>query len=191
MLKEDFRKISLEIRSALTRKDYWLKNESILEEIKKISWDNFNTLHLFLPIKEQKEIDTFEILSYFKEQHPDLQIVVPRTYFADNSLVHVLYSHEFTILKKNQYNIPEPIHGRLASVDLIDAVLVPLLGFDLHGHRVGYGKGFYDRFLSHCRADVQKIGLSLFEPIDTITDIHDFDIRLDSCITPGKTYFFS
>ena len=67
-------------------------------------------------------------------------------------------------------------------------VLVPLLAFDTKGYRVGYGKGFYDRFLS--KIDVKKVGISLFEAVECIADVHEDDIRLDLCITPKQIYSF-
>jgi 5-formyltetrahydrofolate cyclo-ligase len=74
---------------------------------------------------------------------------------------------------------------------MIDLVFIPLLACDLQGNRVGYGKGFYDRFLSKCRYDVKKIGLSFFDPVDKIEDVNVFDIPLDECITPKKTWVFA
>ena len=70
-------------------------------------------------------------------------------------------------------------------------VLVPLLCFDRSGHRVGYGKGYYDRFLRKCRADCKKIGLSMFDPVDEITDAGESDVRLDLVITPTATVSFT
>lgn len=69
-------------------------------------------------------------------------------------------------------------------------VLIPLLAFDKKGYRVGYGKGFYDRFLADCRPDVVKVGLSVFEPIDEIADLNEFDIKMDFCITPNRVWQF-
>ena len=69
-------------------------------------------------------------------------------------------------------------------------ILVPLLAYDLQGNRVGYGKGFYDRFLAKCNANVQKVGLSYFEPLDSIGDAESFDIKLNSCISPEKIWIF-
>jgi len=68
-------------------------------------------------------------------------------------------------------------------------VIVPLLICDLNGYRLGYGKGFYDRFLSECRADVLKIGLNYFEPIAQIPG-EDTDIPLDFLITPINCHAF-
>jgi 5-formyltetrahydrofolate cyclo-ligase len=93
-------------------------------------------------------------------------------------------------LGRNKYDIPEPIHGKIVPALEIDAVFIPLLGFDVNGNRVGYGKGFYDRFLSECRPDVVKIGLSFFDPVEKINDLNKYDIPLDLCITPGKIWDF-
>ena len=84
----------------------------------------------------------------------------------------------------------EPAGGKPVSEDQIDVVIVPLLVFDEKGNRVGYGKGFYDRFLSRCREDVIKIGLSFFDAEKRIDDTDEFDIPLTYCITPGKIYEF-
>ena len=67
---------------------------------------------------------------------------------------------------------------------------MPLLCFDAAGHRVGYGKGFYDKFLSKCRPDCTKIGLSYFPPVEAIAATGGHDIMLDICVTPEKTYQF-
>ena len=72
----------------------------------------------------------------------------------------------------------------------MDVVLIPMLCFDLRGHRVGYGRGYYDRFLSECRADVKKIGLCLAEPVTEIADTSALDMAMDVCITPQKVYKF-
>ena len=69
-------------------------------------------------------------------------------------------------------------------------VILPLLAFDQQGYRVGYGKGFYDKFLSGCREDCLKVGFSYFEPIETIDDCNEFDVPLDLCITPQNVYVF-
>ena len=81
--------------------------------------------------------------------------------------------------------------GEITEPDEIDLVLVPLLAFDQEGYRVGYGKGYYDKFLSQCREDVIKIGLSFFEPVDAISDINQFDMSLNYCVTPQQVYDFS
>jgi 5-formyltetrahydrofolate cyclo-ligase len=65
-----------------------------------------------------------------------------------------------------------------------------LFGFDKKGYRVGYGRGFYDRFLSRCRKDCIKVGFSYFEPVDEIEDVCSLDVKLNYCITHEKFYIF-
>ena len=95
-----------------------------------------------------------------------------------------------TKIKKNEYNIPEPVDGIEVPSTKIDVVFVPLLAFDKKGHRVGYGKGFYDKFLSECKPDAIKIGLSFFEPEELITDVFESDVKLDYCVTPNSIHAF-
>jgi 5-formyltetrahydrofolate cyclo-ligase len=90
----------------------------------------------------------------------------------------------------NEFNVPEPMHDDEVDPAEIDLVLVPLLAFDKKGFRVGYGKGYYDRFLNGCRDDCIKLGFSYFEPIESIEGTHEFDVPLDLCITPQQVYVF-
>ena len=105
-------------------------------------------------------------------------------------MIHFLLT-DSTRLKKSKWNIPEPVDGIEIAPNKLDVVFVPLLAFDGQGQRVGYGKGFYDRFLAQCRKDAIKIGLSLFEAEERISDFEESDIPLDFCVTPKKVYSFS
>jgi 5-formyltetrahydrofolate cyclo-ligase len=95
-----------------------------------------------------------------------------------------------SIFEANEYNIPEPLDNDVVPPDAIDLVIIPLLAFDEKGNRVGYGKGFYDRYLKECREDCMKLGFSYFDPVDSIDDAGEFDVPLDFCITPHRTYVF-
>lgn len=189
MKKEELRRHYFSKRNALTKNEIWALTDAIIDQLKHFDWSSFKCVSLFLPIKAHNEIDTFEILSYFKIHFKDLQISVPRTIFTSLSLEHVLFT-QLTVLIKNKYDIPEPLYGHVIAAQKIDVVFVPLLTFDLRGNRVGYGKGVYDRFLSTCKPEVLKIGLSFFEPADDIEDINIFDVKLSHCITPTQIYTF-
>jgi 5-formyltetrahydrofolate cyclo-ligase len=104
-------------------------------------------------------------------------------------MTHFLLT-DATKIKKNKYNIPEPVDGLEVPVSKINLVFVPLLAFDEKGNRVGYGKGFYDQFLSKCQPETIKIGISFFEAETLISDTLSSDIQLDYCVTPTKVYNF-
>jgi 5-formyltetrahydrofolate cyclo-ligase len=188
--KTIIRKTFLERRKNLSRAQYWTLTGKIVEQIENINWRQFKTVHLFMPITDNKEVDTFSVLEYFKEHEPNLRIVIPKTNFETMEMDNILFDPVYTILGRNKQGIPEPIHGRLIHSHDIDAVIMPLLAFDQKGNRVGYGKGFYDRFLESCRPETKKIGLSFFEPVDLVEDINEHDKPLDACITPDRIWEF-
>jgi 5-formyltetrahydrofolate cyclo-ligase len=143
--------------------------------------------HVFLPIVEHNEVNTEFILHLLAGK--DKEIVVSKSDFETRKMTHFLLTDN-TKIKKNEYNIPEPVDGLEVPSSKIEVVFVPLLGFDALGNRVGYGKGFYDQFLSECKPDTIKIGLSFFEAEIEITDIFEGDVKLDYCVTPEKIYTF-
>lgn len=143
--------------------------------------------HLFLTISEKKEIDTSFLLSVLFGKDKD--VIVSKTNFKEGTLTNYLLT-ENTPIKKNKWNIPEPIDGIEVPPSKIDVVFIPLLAFDKQGNRLGYGKGFYDKFLAECKPDVVKIGLSLFEAEDNKIDTLTTDIPLDFCVTPNSIYKF-
>lgn len=146
-------------------------------------------LHTYLPIEIQREVDTYPIMEFIKFTNPGVTLVVPKTDFLQYTMINYVYD-DSTVLIKNQNNIMEPEGGVAVPPELIDMVLVPLLAFDEKGNRVGYGKGFYDRFLAACKPDVIKVGLSFFEAETHISDTDEFDIPLTYCVTPQKVYEF-
>ncbi|HQW70038.1 MAG TPA: 5-formyltetrahydrofolate cyclo-ligase, partial [Flavobacterium sp.] len=137
--------------------------------------------HLFLTIEEQKEVETEFILQILAGK--DREIVVSKSNFETREMTNYLLTDN-TKFQKNEYNIFEPVDGIEVPVAKLDVVFVPLLAYDKNGNRVGYGKGFYDNLLTKCREDVVKIGLSFFEPEDSISDVSAADVRLDFCVTP-------
>jgi len=149
-------------------------------------WD-LEFYHLFLSITEKKEIDTEFILHIL--QGKDKNVVLSKSNFSTRQLQNFLLT-DSTVIKKNKWDIPEPIDGIEISSEKIDVVFVPLLAFDLNGHRLGYGKGFYDIFLASCKPDVIKVGVSFFEAEKLIPELENTDIALDYCVTPHKTYVF-
>ena len=136
------------------------------------------TIHTFLPILKNNEVDTWLIINRLKTKYPEITIVAPRTDFKTNSMTHYVIDKE-TEIKLNKFGIPEPQNGQIIEENQIDVVLTPLLVVDKQNYRVGYGGGFYDRFFKKCKKETLKIGLGFFEPIQEISDINDLDVKLD------------
>jgi len=149
-------------------------------------WE-FEFYHLFLAIVEHKEVNTDFILNILSGK--DKHIVISKSDFSSLEMTHYLLTDNTTI-KKNAWNIPEPLSGISIDSNQIEVVFVPLLAFDNTGQRVGYGKGFYDIFLSKCKPETIKIGLSFFDASEQITDAFEGDIKLNYCVTPEKIYKF-
>lgn len=144
--------------------------------------------HIYLPIEKYKEVDTSYLISIL--QGKDKEVVVPRSDFSNNNLLNILMTDN-TRFKISDYGISEPENGILIPTENLEVIFVPLLAFDVKGQRIGYGKGFYDRFLGECKPNTLKIGLSFFEPEQEITQISNHDIPLNYCITPEKIYDFT
>ena len=183
MIKADLRKIYKQKRDDLTLEEIHVLQESIYQQIYALDISQIKTIHLFLTLAKFKEIDTRPIIDYFREKNK--QIVVSKSNFSNHTLSHFILEKE-TRLEINKYGIPEPLNAILISEKELDLVFVPLLISDEQHFRVGYGKGFYDRFLSNCRKDCKKIGLNFFKPISKIDDSNAFDIALDFVIFPKK-----
>ena len=186
MLKKEIRLNFTLLRNSLSAEELRAISHSISEHSKSVQIWDYQYYHIFLPIANKLEINTFLIVDYLWSINKE--IVVPKVK-NDKLLEHIKYEKD-TELISNKWGIPEPNKGTVIDEELIDVVFIPLLAFDKQGHRVGYGKGYYDRFLSTCRKETVKIGLSHFEPVREITDPGPEDIRLDYCITPSRVYEF-
>ena len=187
MTKKEARIKYKHLRQELTIEERDEKSCAIANELLKLPiWDK-QYFHVFLSIQKHFEVDTEYILHILAGKDKD--ILISKSDFESRKMTHYLLT-DGTKIRKNEYNIPEPVDGIEVADSKIDVIFVPLLAFDEKGHRVGYGKGFYDRFLSKCKPDVISIGLSFFEAEDEISDINPNDFALDYCVTPIKIYKF-
>lgn len=174
-------------RKELSENDIEEKSLTIANNLIELPiWDK-TYYHVFLPIEEQKEVNTEYVLHLLSGR--DKEVVISKSDFETRGMTHFLLTDN-TRIKKNEYNIPEPVNGLPVPTEVIEVVFVPLLAFDVFGNRIGYGKGFYDQFLSECKPDTIKIGLSFFEAEKEIEDVFESDVKLDYCVTPEKVYKF-
>jgi len=174
-------------RQQLSREEIENKSLAIANQLLRMDiWDKLY-YHLFLTIEEQNEINTEYTLQILAGK--DKEIVISKCDFTTLGMTHFLLTDN-TKIKKNSYNVPEPVDGLEVPDAKIDVVFVPLLAYDIQGNRVGYGKGFYDNFLNKCKPETIKIGLSFFPPEESIEDVTSTDVKLNFCVTPDNIIAF-
>lgn len=189
MTKAQLRNIYKEKRKLISSKQKAKWANLLLINFQKIDLPFITCVHTYLAMYDHSEIATQEILGYLKFRNPGLQISIPKVNTETGQIEHFIYKEDMAMVI-NKFGVKEPSDGdKIDAVD-IDMVLTPLLAFDKKGNRVGFGKGYYDKFFSQCKNDVLKIGLSFFEAEDIIDDTNQYDIALDYCVTPKTVYQF-
>ena len=190
MQKSILRKQYLIKRKTLSSEEITEKSQQICELFfQEIHLENVEYLHIFLPIKKQNEIDTFLIIRRLQKEYTKINIVVSRSILDNFEMQHFILKEKN--LTENKWGILEPSPEREVQPEQLNVIIIPLLCFDKQGNRVGYGKGFYDRFLQKCSPKAFKVGICLEEPIELIEDLNEFDVKMDVCITPNFCWVFS
>lgn len=189
MTKQQLRLQYKELRNQISSKDKLRFDDLMLLQLQQINFNATQTLLTYWGIANNNEPNTHLFSSYLRHTIPNLQICYPVADFNTNEM-KAIEINEDTIYKTNEYGITEPKFGKEVNATVIDVVFVPLLACDMQGYRVGYGKGFYDKFLATCNPNVITIGFSYFKPVDKIEDTNSFDIPLCCCITPDNIYEF-
>ena len=181
MKKQELRALYKQKRKDLTEIQIKGLQENIYQQIYNLDLSTVKNVHLFLSMPKFKEIDTTPLITYFRNENK--RIVVSKCNFKDNTLSH-FYLEEDTVLSFNKFGVLEPVAAELVEENKLDLIFIPMLISDDKKFRVGYGKGFYDRFLLNCRKDAKFIGLNFFPPITAIEDKNEFDIPLHQVIYP-------
>lgn len=143
------------------------------------------TFHVFLSMPKYNEINTQFIIDQLWRR--DKNVIVPK--MQGKQLLNCPFSAD-TELVKNNWGIMEPADCAEVPHDQIDVVLVPLLISDVHGNRIGYGGGYYDRFLAKLPTKTKFVGINFFEPVTDSIPKEDFDMPLDYLITPNGVHKF-
>lgn len=189
MVKNVIRREYSAKRNSLTDEEMKLRDEKMYELFATIALQGVSHLLSYYPIPSRKEFNASVCENLLRLENPLLHVYLPRL-SEDGVTMEAIEVDRETAFINNKYDIPEPAGRVCVEPQIIDAVFVPLVAFDMRGFRVGYGKGFYDRFLARCAQDVVKIGFSYFEAIEAIEDIDEFDVPLNYCITPMRVYEF-
>lgn len=180
--KEKLRQAFLGCRSRIPEKEYLLKSARICTRLKELNaYRNAETIHCYVSMNERQEVNTHPLIKSMLAAGK--KVVVPVTEF-DTSILRHIRLEKFSQLQKNKWGVLEPSGGEEVPPKEFDLVIVPMVGGDRRKNRIGYGKGFYDRFLENITCP--KVGL-LFEAclIDEIP-VERFDVPLSKLITETK-----
>jgi 5-formyltetrahydrofolate cyclo-ligase len=189
MKKAEARTLYRDKRMALTEPERTKLDDLMLIQFQTAELPFINSLLSYWPIEENHEPDTHLFTEFLRFRNPEMKICYPVADF-NTGIMKAVATDIDTTFTKQELNIYEPRDGAEIATDVIDLVFVPLLVFDEGGYRVGYGKGFYDKYLATCRPDSIKAGFSYFDPVPKIDDRDQFDVPLDLCITPRNVYVF-
>jgi 5-formyltetrahydrofolate cyclo-ligase len=193
-LKADLRRQALAQRMNLTADEVARHSDQLRELLfRHFPVAGWHWLHLFLPLAKRNEPNTWDIIRGVWADKLPLRLAVPVVQPDGISLKHYELTPG-TPLGQNRWGIDEPAPNTALEVApaVLDAVLVPLLAADRTGQRVGYGGGFYDRFLAQCRPGTAFIGLNVLDepPVARIADVLPTDVSLTAYITPGGVWHF-
>ena len=177
MKKAEIRKIVLAQRTQLAEKEFLERSQRVIKTLAPFL-NPGKTIASFKAIPHRNEISLDSLEGNF---------AFPRVLSAAEGSMEMAQATDFA---NSDWGIPEPVGGLVLEPAKFDIIIMPLVAYDLKGNRVGYGKGFYDRYLALCRPDCLKIGISLFDPMDLIEEVESHDIPLDIAICPSKLYDF-
>jgi len=175
--KKIARQKALHIRNAISKTDHKIYSEKIYKFLLSIPVIK-SSLSIHIYISKDSEVETHQLIFTLLERN--INVVCPRIH-KDSELKHFAIN-SFEDLKKNKYGILEPKEGLASfSIDNLDAIIVPGLAFTRAGDRIGYGKGFYDRFLIKTKA--VSIGLGFDKQVINKLPHNKDDSILDYIVT--------
>lgn len=182
MEKEELRQKLLERRNAIAGPVYKKASATIVKKLQSLEeFRQSKTIHCYVSMNDRREVNTHRLIQRMLQGNKT--VVVPVTQFADKSLKHVALT-SFGHLKPNKWGVLEPEIGAQVSHEQVDLVVVPMVGADEQCNRIGYGAGFYDRFLSSI--EVIKIGLIFENNVEEYIPTEPFDVRMDKIITDER-----
>lgn len=177
--KQKLREELLKRRSSIPKETYLQKSAQIRQRLRELpEFRKAHTVHCYVSINDRREVNTHPLIKNMISGKK--QVVVPVTEIKKGALSHV-HLNSFEDLKTNRWGVLEPKGGLEVEPDMLDLVIVPMVGGDRSNNRIGYGKGFYDRFLAE--TNCPKIGLLFEECLVEEVPTEPFDVKLDKLIT--------
>jgi 5-formyltetrahydrofolate cyclo-ligase len=185
--KKRLRKELKRKREALSKDDWRKRSDLILEQVK--SCQPFNVaavVHSFIADESRNEVNTIPLLewTWFSQK----KLLVPVVQGTELLSIEIVALEN---LRRNAFGILEPIEETASILENdLNIVIAPLLAVDKSGNRLGYGKGYYDRFFKRLHQGVFKLGVAFdFQVLDHIPTSEN-DVTLDAVATESHVLFF-
>ena len=183
MLKNEIRKKYKELRNSYSQNEIDILSNDCFKILLDNSLLKDKNVGVFLPISNSNEPNTFLLLNQFDLTRSNFYAPISNNESCEMDFFKIESCNNLT---KGAYGILEPPITTLIQTSELDVVLIPLLAFNLQGHRIGYGKGFYDRYFNRTNKEIVKIGISLFDAMEIIEDVHPLDVPMNFCATPRQ-----
>lgn len=180
--KKQLRGDLLRQRLALSTEECELYSKQVCDAV--LTSEEFvqaQVIHCYVPIISKKELNTFHILKESLKRGKKL--IVPRIKAETTELDHV-WIKKIDVLKPNKWGVLEPESGELVDITELQLILVPVVGCDVQRNRIGYGKGFYDRFLD--KVSCPAFGLAFEQSVCPDIPAEKHDIKLDRIFTEKR-----
>ena len=179
MAKTEIRDFNLNIRNRLHPNFVNHKSQIILNNLFCIlNNDYYKNILIFMEIKNEVTI------SNVTKQYKNKNFFIPKTFKDGTMKINTLDTSK---LVKNKFGILESSDTDYADPETLDLIIVPGVVFDQNLSRIGYGKGFYDNFLSSIKKSVLKVGVCYdFQLYDNIPTGKN-DVKMDLIVTEKRT----
>lgn len=185
--KQKIRKLFLSKRKGLNAAKIEEYSIRISENLMKILPKSAKNIMIFQSILGKNEVQTKFIIENL-QKNTKIKLFTPKVF--DKHTINACLFEKNTEMTLSKWNIPEPSNCSIVEPNKLDVVLVPLLAVTKNGYRIGYGGGFYDKFLKKCNPNCMKIGIGFYPPIADFSWVEKHDIGLDSYINQDEKYSF-
>lgn len=188
ILKDAVRKNYIAIRNRLLKQEVIDISEALAERLKQIEYIN-NAKSIMCYVSFGNEVHTHELIKMWLSEGKQVSVPCVANNTKEVKGMYAVKINSFDELEAaGKYGILEPplLECNIITPALLDAVIVPGSAFDINKNRMGYGAGYYDRFLSNVSHKCYKIGICYdFQVLDKIP-YEEYDVPLDLLITEKR-----
>lgn len=187
--KSTLRQRCVEYRTRLSDEDYATRSTAIRKRA--ADWPPLQRgtmIHAYWPMTEEREVDIRPIIRSLHDRGTQVVLPMVTTFATSNGDTPAMEHRRFTgeeNLATNRWDLREPVNGERVSPNELDGVIVPALGADRRGHRIGHGYGYYDTFLRDVDAPTLALVYNACLVDRVPADAHD--VAVDCVITETET----